>query len=75
MPETGNVLVTDGGRVTDEQGRPTDDLSSGLRWARIVEVTHTTPAEKVFELIIRDEENPEVGWIVYRAERLRSLYP
>ena len=75
MPETGNVLVTDGGRVTDEQGRPTDDLSGGLRWARIVEVTHTTPAEKVFELIIRDEEHPEVGWIVYRAERLQSLYP
>ena len=75
MPETGNVLVTDGGRVTDEQGRPTDDLSGGLRWARIVEVTHTTPAEKVFELIIRDEEHPEVGWVVYRAERLPSLYP
>ena len=75
MPETGNVLVTDGGRVTDEQGRPSDDLSTGLRWARIVELTHTTPAEKVFELIIRDEENPEVGWIVYRAERLPSLYP
>ena len=75
MPGTGDILVTDGGRVTDEQGRPTDDLSSGLRWARIVEVTHTTPAEKIFELIVRDEANPEVGWIVYRAERLPSLYP
>ncbi len=75
MPITGNVLVTDGGRVTDSEGRPTNDLQTGLRWARIVEVTHTTPPEKVFELIIRDESNPEVGWIVYRAERLPSLYP
>jgi len=75
MPITGNVLVSDGGRVTDSEGRSRNDLQTGLRWARIVEVTHTTPPEKVFELIIRDESTPEVGWVVYRAERLPSLYP
>lgn len=31
-------------------------------------MTHTTPAEIVFDLVIR--EGPEVGWRVYRAERL-----
>jgi arylsulfate sulfotransferase len=75
MTETGNILVTDGGRVTDSDGRPTNDLQTGLRWARIVEVTHATPPVKVFELIIRDESSPETGWIVYRAERLTGLYP
>ena len=39
----------------------------------IVEVTHSTPAEKVFELIIDDE--PPNRWRVYRAERLPGLYP
>jgi len=68
MPLTGNVLITDGSRVTEG---PTPS-----RWARILEVTHTTPAEKVFELIIRDApgRSPS-GWRVYRSERLSSLYP
>jgi hypothetical protein len=43
------------------------------RWARIVEVTHTHPAEKVFELILADE--PPAGQAVYRAKHLDSLYP
>ena len=64
LPATGNVLVADGGRVREEDGH---------HWARIVEVTHTTPAEKVFEVVI-DDEAPE-GWAVFRAERLPSLYP
>ncbi len=64
LPTTRNVLVTDGGKVTDPNAH---------HWARIVEVTHTTPAEKVFEIFI-DDEAPE-GWAVYRAERLASLYP
>ena len=68
MPRTGNVLITDGSRVTEG---PTPS-----RWARILEVTHTTPAEKVFELIIKDRPGgPPSGWRVYRSERLRSLYP
>ena len=64
LPGTRNVLVADGGRVTGEDGH---------HWARIVEVTHTTPAEKVFEVVI-DDETPN-GWAVFHAERLPSLYP
>jgi len=43
------------------------------RWARIVEVTHTQPAEKVFELVFADE--PPAGVAIYRAKHLASLYP
>ncbi len=54
LPETGNVLITFGG------------LRDPSR-ARIIEVTRTTPAEKVFDL--------SVDSFVYRSERLPSLYP
>ncbi len=68
LPRTGNVLITDGSRVT-----PNVPAS---RWARIVEVTHTTPAQKVFELIVQDAPDSDFsGWRVYRSERLPNLYP
>jgi hypothetical protein len=72
LPRTGNVLVTDGGRISDGAGNPSDDESEH-HWARLVEVTHTVPPMKVFELVI-DDKAPR-GWAVYRAERLPSLYP
>lgn len=56
LPETGNVLITFGGNVP----------------ARIVEVTHTMPAEQVFEIFLPNEGNNN---FVYRAERLPGLYP
>ena len=71
MPTTGNVLITDGARtrqIEDERGE-----SPTHNWVRIVEVTRTTPSEKVFELVIDDE--PPNGWRVYRADRLAGLYP
>ena len=72
LPVTGNVLITDGARETDAAGTSVapDDAR---RWARIVEVTHTEPAEKVFELLL--EEDPGFGVHVYRAQRLPDLYP
>ncbi len=72
LPTTGNVLITHAGLAEDVAGTP-DDASDDVSWARLVEVTHTTPAEIVFDLVIK--EGPEVGWRVYRAERLASLYP
>ena len=72
MPTTGNVLITDGARTSE-----IEDATSGEtvthNWLRIVEVTHTTPADKVFELVIDDE--PPNGWRVYRAARLPGFYP
>jgi hypothetical protein len=75
LPITGNVLITDGGRIRDEQGRPSDQIVGGEHWARIVEVTHSDQPEKVFELVVdaRGDDDP-IGWAVYRSERLPSLY-
>lgn len=72
LPVKGNVLVTDGGRVTRPNGLPGVHPNQGRKWARVFEVTHTTPAEVVFEVLIDDHR---AGWTVYRSERLPSLYP
>lgn len=72
LPNTGNVLITDGGRVSVSEGNISGDLDEH-HWERIVEVTHTTPPEKIFELVIDDV--PPIGWAVYRSERLPRLYP
>ena len=74
LPISGNVLMTDGGRITGAEGRSSDDFFNGQVWARIVEATHTTPAEKVFEITVRDESRASGGWYVTRSERLPSLY-
>ena len=52
QPETGNVLITFG----------------GMQPARLIEVTRTTPAQKVFDLTLFEN-------FTYRSERLPSLYP
>lgn len=52
QPQTGNVLITFG----------------GVQPARLIEVTRTTPAQKVFELSLFEN-------FTYRSERLPSLYP
>ncbi len=72
LPITGNILVTDGSRETGPDGR-TSTAADRKLWARIIELTHTDPAETVFEVIL--EEDPEYGVHIYRAKRLPSLYP
>ena len=75
LPQTGNVLITDGGRIRDQQGRPSDRTVGGHHWARIVEVTHSDHPEKVFEITIDSaKQGASIGWAVYRSERLLSLY-
>jgi arylsulfate sulfotransferase len=76
LPLTGNVLITFGGIALDGEGIPTDIIGGSQLSSRLVEVTHTVPAEKVFELSIKDPapEAPD-GWLTYRAERRPSLYP
>ena len=71
LPTTGNVLVTDGGKYTDAEGNPVESPGE-RRWARVVEVTHTMPAEKVFELHITGTN--DTGFHVYRADRIPTLY-
>ena len=75
LPRTGNVLVTDGGRVRDKDGNMSSDIPGGRHWARIAEVTHTNPPEKIFELVVDSADpNDPIGWAVFRSERLGSLY-
>jgi arylsulfate sulfotransferase len=65
LATTGNVLISDGARQTGTS-----------RWARIVEVTHAKPAQKVFELIVGEPSSPNAsGWSVYRATHVKSLVP
>jgi hypothetical protein len=45
-----------------------------LKFARILEVTHTDAPEVVFELLVRDEEGG-VGYSVHSSERLPRQYP
>ena len=72
LPETGNILITDGARTREVEGDDGEPVTR--RGARIVEVTRTTPAETVFELVIDDDEGP-TGWHVYRAGRWSAQLP
>ncbi len=68
LPTTGNILITHGNIFEKKQEKK---LS-----AQIVEVTHTTPAEEVFNVVVFDEtSDSSSGWRVYRSERISSLYP
>ena len=71
LPETGNVLVTDGGRFADKDGNPVFTFG-GRNWARVFEISHGDSPEKFWELVIDD---PSRGYSIYRAQRFRSLYP
>lgn len=75
LPVTGNVLVADGGRISDLDGLASDDIGGGHAWGRVVEVTHTSPPEKVFEIVI-DDRSPRdpAGWVIYRAQHFPTLY-
>jgi arylsulfate sulfotransferase len=71
MRLTGNVLITFGGtRYVDGVAVP-----GGVQ-ARIIEVTHTTPADIVFEMLLAEPDgaNP---WVhsVYRSARIFDFYP
>ena len=40
----------------------------------MVEVTHTTPAKKVFEMVVKDTAAADpVSWMAFRAERVPDL--
>jgi arylsulfate sulfotransferase len=69
--QTGNVLITIGAQETDAEGNSAPP-STAQRWARLVEVTHTQPAEKVWELRFQDDD---LGWSIYRSERIPGVYP
>jgi arylsulfate sulfotransferase len=71
--ETGNVLITFGG-LCEIDGIPSNNPGQCKSWSRIIEVTHDTD-ENVFDLEIVDADPTSLGFIVYRSERLPTLYP
>lgn len=71
LPITNNILITDGARIRRPNGTAGGHPNQGKEWARVLEVTRTTPAEKVFEVVLDD---PQWGWTIYRSERIPSLY-
>lgn len=63
----GNVLVCDGGKM--------EPPPRGNLYARIVEVTRTSPAEVVFEAFVRDGDPvAPASHFCYRAWRVPSIY-
>jgi arylsulfate sulfotransferase len=70
LPVTGNLLITDGGRVETVDGIPQDEVPGGRQWARIVEITGDNYPAKVFELVCASPLGSRFGWSIYRAERI-----
>ncbi|MBD3672823.1 MAG: aryl-sulfate sulfotransferase [Planctomycetaceae bacterium] len=75
LPQTGNILITDGGHIELEGDIPSDKIPSDHQWARILEITHETPAERVWEVRIESPIEKGLGWSVYRSERIPSITP
>lgn len=72
MDETGNVLIT----YADTQyvgGASSESLGMGASHIRIVEVEHSSQADKVFEAAIYNS-TPQSLVIDYRSERIPDLY-
>lgn len=74
LKKTGNVLITDGGLLSDSAGRRTDKIPGDRQRARIVELNRKLGDAKVFELLIGEDGTGKYGWSVYRSERIPSLY-
>jgi len=72
QPKTDNILVTIGAQETDAEGNNAPPGPDTQRWARLVELTHEQPAEKVWEMRLQETG---LGWSIYRGERLPPLYP
>jgi len=70
LTETGNVLITDGGRMRGPDGAEMNNFG-GHQWARIFEVSYRD-RKKIWELEVYD---PDTRYSIYRAQRFRSLYP
>ena len=67
-----DILITAGGQETNADGQNTPPGPGTQRWARLIELTHDQPAEKVWEMRLQADDS---NWSIYRAERLPGVYP
>lgn len=65
------ILINVGAQETNAEGVNVPP-GEAQRWARLIEVTHTTPVEKVWEMRLQQDDS---GWAIYRADRLAAVYP
>ena len=70
-PQADTVLINVGGAETNAEGVNVPP-GQAQRWARLMEVTHTQPPEKVWEMRLQQDDS---NWAIYRADRLPGLYP
>lgn len=70
----GNTLIIDGGLVADDS--QSEYEIDNLKFARIVEITAEDPPRKVYEVLFKDDSAVDpIGYTIYRATRVDSLYP
>ncbi len=74
LPKSGNLLITDGGHIETDDGKPFDMVPGQRQWARIFEITKGTSPEKVFELQCVSPLGSPSGWSIYRGAHYPSLY-
>lgn len=74
LPQTENILVTDGGHIELADGTPHDDVPAERQWARIFEITRDSLPHKVFEVRCDSGLGSTHGWSIYRAMRIENLY-
>ncbi|MEM7473383.1 MAG: aryl-sulfate sulfotransferase [Planctomycetota bacterium] len=74
LPQTQNILVTDGGHIELADGTPDDNVPADRQWARIFEITGSENPERVFELNCMSPLGSRYGWSIYRSIRRPNLY-
>lgn len=71
--ENTNILITDGAVIEDPH---TDEWEpDNQKHIRITEITPGETPEKVFEIVIKDNSEDKIGYLAYRAVRVKSLNP
>ena len=72
LPQMDNVLINVGARETNSEGVNQSPGAEGTqRWASLIEVTNESPAKKVWEMRLKQDDS---NWSIYRSERLSSIY-
>ncbi|MFL2546222.1 MAG: aryl-sulfate sulfotransferase [Candidatus Rariloculaceae bacterium] len=69
--DSDTILINVGGRETNDEGQNVPP-GQAQRWASLIEVTHEQPAQKVWQMDLKQDDS---NWSIYRADRLPSIYP
>ena len=70
-PDSDTILINIGGRETDADGVNAPPGMGTQRWASLIEVTHEQPAQKVWQMDLKQDDS---NWAIYRADRIPSVY-